>query len=131
MQSGPGTPLELLTLELPPLVDSGQPFAAQAVLNAAVPTRARVTLRRGDELLIQQELRLPAGFTRLTLPLRETLAGTAGYTLSVQGETALARGTVASQVQPAPRVAVIGADAGTQGVVVRALATQEIGRAHV
>ena len=124
VQSGPGTPLELLTLELPPLVDSGQPFAAQAVLNAAVPTRARVTLRRGDELLIQQELRLPAGFTRLTLPLRETLAGTAGYTLSVQGETALARGTVASQVQPAPRVAVIGADAGTQGVVVRALATQ-------
>ena len=42
----------LLTLEVPIFVDSGQPFAAQAVLNAAVPTRARVTLRRGDELLI-------------------------------------------------------------------------------
>ncbi len=93
-------------------------------MNAAVPTRARVTLCRGDELLIQQELRLPAGFTRLTLPLRETAPGTAGYTLSVQGETALARGTAASQVQPAPRVAVIGTDAGAQGVVVRALATQ-------
>ena len=116
--------LELLTLEVPPRVDGGQPFAAQAVLNAAVPTRARVTLRRGDELLIQQELRLPAGFTRLTLPLRETLAGTVGYTLSVQGETALARGTAASRVQAAPRVAVIGSDVDAQGVVVRALATQ-------
>ena len=124
VQSGPGTPLELLTLEVPTFVDSGQPFAAQAVLNATVPTRARVTLRRGDELLIQRELRLPTGFTRLTLPLRETRVGTVGYTLTVQGETALARGTVTSQVQAAPRVAVIGNDAAAQGVVVRALATQ-------
>ncbi|GMA15707.1 VWA domain-containing protein [Deinococcus metallilatus] len=116
--------LELRALTVPAQVPAGQAFALQAAVRSAQPTTLRVTLRRGATLIVQDTLTVPAGDTRLALPLREDRPGLAGYTLTLRGETAGVEGQAATQVTAPPRVAVVGGDAAARTLLGRALAVQ-------
>ncbi|WP_216326813.1 VWA domain-containing protein [Deinococcus aestuarii] len=117
-------PLELRALSLPARVPAGQSFALGASLRAAAPTTLRVHLRRGDDPIFEDTLTVPAGDTRLALPLREDGPGLAGYTLTLRGEGAEVGGQAATRVTAPPRVAVVGGDAGARRLLARALGVQ-------
>lgn len=119
--------LELRALSVPARVPAGQVFALQASVRVARPGAVSVTLRRGGVPTVQDTLDVPAGDTRLALPLREDVPGPTVYTLTVRGEGAEVTGQAATRVTAPPRVTVVGGDDSARTLLARALDVQGIG----
>ncbi|WP_309570123.1 VWA domain-containing protein, partial [Deinococcus sp.] len=107
----------------------GQAFAAQVVVAARGGGVARLSLRRGGMELLDVPVTLRAGLNRLTLPLREDMPGTAGYTLTLTAPGGKATGGATVRAVAATRVVagavlVVSPDAAARRRLARALEVQ-------
>lgn len=113
-------------LSVPAKVSAGETFAAQASLYVPRAGSATLSLRRGDTQVLSQTVNLRAGFNRLALPLRETQAGVAGYTLTLVSAGHVVTAQAATRVQGDGGVLLVSSDAAAAGAVQRALQVQGV-----
>lgn len=123
-----GTPpaVSVTAFDLPDGLHAGQPFAAHVAVTAQAATAAQLTVRRGDTTLLTQNLTLPAGPTRLALPLREDTPGAAGYTLTLTTASGVLTARAGMTVHPDGGVLLVSPDAGVRTAVARALRVQGV-----
>lgn len=123
----PAAPLSVPVFDVPADAPAGQAIPATLTLRAARPGPVRITVWQGDRAAQQGEIRVPAGLTRLSLPLPAPRAtpGPDTYAVTVQaaGVPGVTRHAAVRTAGPQD-VLLVGAPGPARDAVVAALAAQ-------